>query len=370
MPTYNITTNFTTKDNLTENNPLRVIKGSEFGLEFTNIKTAVDGLNTVQITNTSGIATNTSNITTNASGIATNATNIATNTSNIATNASGIATNTTNIATNATNIGTNTSNIATNASGIATLGATKANLANPIFTGEVTVDKISFTGNNTAAGLNAFAANTTGNWSTAYGVDTLKSNTTGSFNVGVGSSSLKDTTVGARNAALGAWALAYNTEGNNNTSIGYFALSQNTTGSYNTGVGSNAQSSSVTATGQVTLGDTNVTSLRCNDTSISSLSDVRDKTDIIDSPYGLDFINTIQPKQYKWQTREGNVKDGATRIGFIAQELLEACQGENDKLELVMEDNPDRLEAKYGNLLPIMVQAIKDLTARIEELEA
>ena len=158
--------------------------------------------------------------------------------------------------------------------------------------------------------------------------------------------------------------------GYRNTGIGYFALSSNSTGTYNTGIGANAQSSSPTATGQVTLGDSNVTSLRCNDTSISSLSDVRDKTDIIDSPYGLDFINTIQPKQYKWQTREGNVKDGSTRIGFIAQELLEACQGENDKLELVMEDNPDRLEAKYGNLLPIMVQAIKDLTARIEELEA
>ena len=49
--------------------------------------------------------------------------------------------------------------------------------------------------------------------------------------------------------------------------------------------------------------------------------------------------------------------------------MLEACQGENDKLDLVMIDNPEKLEAKYGNLLPIMVQAIKDLTARIEELE-
>ena len=369
MPTYNITTNFTTKDNLTENDPLRVIKGSEFGLEFTNIKTAIDGLNTVQITNTSGIVTNASGIATNASGIATNTTNIATNTTNIATNTSGIATNTTNIATNATNIGTNTANITTNTNGIGTLGATKANLASPIFTGEVTVNKINFTDNNTATGLNTFTANTTSNYNTAYGADVLKDITTGGYNVGVGNSALKDT-ISTRNSALGAWALANNTLGYRNTSIGYFALSNNTTGNYNTGIGANAQSSSSTATGQVTLGDANVTSLRCNDTSISSLSDVRDKTDIIDSPYGLDFINTIQPKQYKWQTREGNVKDGSTRIGFIAQELLEACQGENDKLELVMEDNPDRLEAKYGNLLPIMVQAIKDLTARIEELEA
>ena len=302
MPTYNITTNFTTKDNLTENNPLRVIKGSEFGLEFTNIKTAVDGLDSTLIALNSVVTS-------------------------------------------------------------------KAPTISPTLTGTTTVDKINFTSNNTATGLNTFTANTTSTYNTAYGADVLQNITTGGFNVGVGSSALK-VNLSTRNSALGAWALSNNTMGYRNTGIGYFALSNTTTGNYNTGIGANAQSSSPTATGQVTLGDANVTSLRCNDTSISSLSDVRDKTDIINSPYGLDFINTIQPKQYKWQTREGNVKDGSTRIGFIAQELLEACQGENDKLELVMEDNPDRLEAKYGNLLPIMVQAIKDLTARIEELEA
>lgn len=337
MPTYNITTNFTTKDNLTENNPLRVIKGSEFGVEFTNIKATTDGLDSARIALNSVVTS-------------------------------------------------------------------KAPTISPTLTGTTTVDKISFTTNNTITGLDTFTANTTGSYNTAYGTEILKNNTSGVYNVGVGVFSLRDNTVGTRNTAVGsstlrknttadyntatgnyalfntttggyntatgADALYNNSTGARNTAIGYYALRQNSSGSYNTGIGFNSNSSSVTATGQVTLGDANVTSLRCNDTSISSLSDVRDKTDIIDSPYGLDFINTIQPKQYKWQTREGNIKDGSTRIGFIAQELLEACQGENDKLELVMEDNPDRLEAKYGNLLPIMVQAIKDLTARIEELEA
>ena len=348
MPTYNITTNFTTKDNLTENNPLRVIKGSEFGVEFTNIKATTDGLDSARIALNSVVTSNTTSIT--------------------------------------------------------TLDSNKAPTISPTLTGTTTVDKISFTTNNTITGLDTFTANTTGSYNTAYGTEILKNNTSGVYNVGVGVFSLRDNTVGTRNTAIGsstlrknttadyntatgnyalfntttggyntatgADALYNNSTGARNTAIGYYALRQNSSGSYNTGIGFNSNSSSTSATGQVTLGDANVTSLRCNDTSISSLSDVRDKTDIIDSPYGLDFINTIQPKQYKWQTREGNVKDGSTRIGFIAQELLEACQGENDKLELVMEDNPDRLEAKYGNLLPIMVQAIKDLTARIEELEA
>jgi hypothetical protein len=117
------------------------------------------------------------------------------------------------------------------------------------------------------------------------------------------------------------------------------------------------------------MGDTNITSLRCNVQTISSLSDSRDKTDVIDSPYGLDFINTIRPVQIKWETRDGNKKDGTKRVGFLAQELLESCDGNNAVLDLVLDENPEKLEAKYGNLLPIMVQAIKELSAKVTELE-
>ena len=42
-----------------------------------------------------------------------------------------------------------------------------------------------------------------------------------------------------------------------------------------------------------------------------------DKTDVINSPYGLDFINTVRPVQFLWATRDGNAKDGSTRIGFL-----------------------------------------------------
>jgi len=222
---------------------------------------------------------------------------------------------------------------------------------------------------NTANGFDSLRDNTIGNQNTAVGVEVLKVNTSGGQNIGIGSYTLLSNTTASNNTAIGHRASQDNTTGGNNTALGRSALINNTTGYYNTGVGYNARSSSATAIGQVTLGDANVTALRCNVTSISSLSDIRDKTEIIDSPYGLDFINTIQPRQYKWETRDGNVKDGSTRIGFIAQELLEACQGENDKLDLVMTDNPEKLEANYSNLLPIMVQAIKDLSKRLEDLE-
>ena len=43
---------------------------------------------------------------------------------------------------------------------------------------------------------------------------------------------------------------------------------------------------------------------------------------------------------------------------------------ENEILDLVYESNPERLEAKYGNLIPIMVKSIQDLQKEIQELRS
>jgi hypothetical protein len=102
------------------------------------------------------------------------------------------------------------------------------------------------------------------------------------------------------------------------------------------------------------------------------LSDERDKTDIVDLPVGLDFVNTLRPVKFKWQTREGvPVKDGTERAGFTAQQLKSAqTDAAADYMNLVYESNPDKLEASYGNLIPVLVQSIKELTSKIEGLGA
>ena len=157
--------------------------------------------------------------------------------------------------------------------------------------------------------------------------------------------------------------------GNQNTSFGYMAGYHTTTGTNNANLGSGAAPSSATASNEVTLGDSAISSLRCNDTSISSLSDARDKTDVVDLPVGLNFINTLRPVKFKWQRREPDINDGLVRAGFIAQELQEAQLG-SEYLDLVLESNPEKLEAKQGKLIPVLVQAIKELSARVEELES
>jgi len=223
---------------------------------------------------------------------------------------------------------------------------------------------------NTAVGSSALAANTTGAENTANGVNALYSNTTGSANAASGIQALYSNTTGSYNTASGLNALYSNTTGGSNTASGFYALFSNTTGSYNIGLGNSAQSTSATVSGECTLGDGNITNLRCNDTSISSLSDARDKTEIVDSPYGLSFINTVKPRQFKWQSRDGNAKDGRTHLGFIAQELLEAADGNNAVLNLVTTENPEKLEADYGKLLPIAIKAIQELSAKVATLEA
>jgi hypothetical protein len=193
---------------------------------------------------------------------------------------------------------------------------------------------------------------------------------TGVNNVAIGTSALSSAT-GDGNTGVGHATGSGISTGQYNTAIGLVAASASTyTGNYNSSIGYNANPSSAGVSGEFTLGDSNISNLRCNDTSISSLSDVRDKTEIVDSPYGLNFLLTVKPRQFKWQTREGNVKDGQTRLGFIAQELLEATNNKNDVLDLVMESNPEKLEAKYGNLLPIMVKAIQEQQALIVSLKA
>jgi len=223
---------------------------------------------------------------------------------------------------------------------------------------------------NVAVGEQAAYSNTTGSYLVAIGTSALAASTTGGSNSASGYQALYSNTTASNNAAHGVRSLFLTTTGGQNTAHGSYALSDNTTGTYNIGLGFNAQSTTATVSGECTLGDSNISNLRCNDTSISSLSDARDKTEIVDSPYGLAFINTVKPRQFKWQSRDGNAKDGRTHLGFIAQELLEATDGNNAVLNLVTTENPEKLEADYGKLLPIAIKAIQELSAKVAALEA
>jgi hypothetical protein len=233
--------------------------------------------------------------------------------------------------------------------------------------------------NNTALGFEAGRNITTSpdNVFIGYSAGVNFNNTSGDGrNVAVGSGAGGDLTTGVYNTFLGYEAGALNTNittGNFNVMVGYQAKAS-------TGAASNQNSfgyaAASTGNNQVTLGNSSIGTLRCQVTSITALSDQRDKTDIEDLPYGLDFIDSLQPKQFVWDNRaetdsDGNeffsANKGKKDIGFIAQELQSV---DDDYLNLVYDENPDKLEATYGRLIPVLVQAIKELKAEVELLKA
>ena len=202
--------------------------------------------------------------------------------------------------------------------------------------------------------------------------------TTGSKNTIMGYSVAPSISSGSSNTLIGSFSGGSLSSGIRNTFIG--SASGGTggdTGTNNTCLGYGATVSGSDVNNEITLGNNAVTDLRCADTSIASLSDARDKTDVIDLPWGLDFIDSLRPVQFTWDRRVITPDDknwpmnGKKRAGFLAQELQASMtDNANDVLDLVYESNPERLEVKQGKLVPMLTQAIKELKAELDTLKA
>ena len=68
--------------------------------------------------------------------------------------------------------------------------------------------------------------------------------------------------------------------------------------------------------------------------------------------------------------RDGG-KVGIADTGFIAQDLKQVQIDTGITIpDLVYEENPERLEAGYGKLLPVLVKAIQEQQVIIESLKA
>ena len=245
-------------------------------------------------------------------------------------------------------------------------------------------------------GIGSFAmdALTTACCNVGVGHAALTSATTGGYNTGVGQSALGSLTTGETNSALGIQALASVTTGLNNTGCGTDAGFSVTTGSNNLLLGHDAGRSS-SPSGNITigsdticLGDNGINDLFCADTSISS-SDARDKTDINNFNVGLEWIKALRPVTYRWDKRtwygtdeqpygtpDGSKKRQRLHIGFLAQEMLavEKANGYGNTKDdsLITINNCDEMSygIKYERLVPILVNAIKELSAKVTALEA
>ncbi len=243
---------------------------------------------------------------------------------------------------------------------------------------------------NTATGSQALYDNTSGAYNTATGTRALIKNVSGSNNTATGQRALNNnlisddntahgasalyTNTGTANTATGSSALYLNNAGSYNTANGYQALLNNDSGSGNTAINpmSNAGAYApvfdpTTQNNRFCMGSTAVTNAYIQ-VAWTVVSDARDKTNFGVIPHGLAFVNKLTPVSFQFkESRAVDVPHGPVRYGFRAQDIL-ALEGASSVV--IDAEDPEKLRFNESSLVPILVKAIQELTARVAALEA
>jgi hypothetical protein len=239
------------------------------------------------------------------------------------------------------------------------------------------------------------------------------------YNIGIGNSAMKGVMDGTSyNVCVGHDAGKVIT-GNGNTCFGHSTGVAIAAGTYSTCVGyaagygissggnnlllgyeaGQAGSPSGNITGEsseICLGNNNIGEAHVKvDWTIDS--DERDKADIANFTHGLDYVNELRPVNFVWDMRsdyverqsdeDGNripmteeeiinvVRDGSKKgsdvqLGFIAQEVqaIEDSLGIDNNC-IVDTKREDFYKMKSAKMIPVLVNAIKELSDKVEALE-
>ena len=228
-------------------------------------------------------------------------------------------------------------------------------------------------GFNVAVGMNALNVLQTAVQNVAVGSSAGGSITTGSYNVCIGQTAGNHgnpLTTGSPNILIGAYSHPSAADGSHQIVMGY-----NVVGSGN---------------GTFTVGNVATdTTLTLGGTSLSAPSDERYKEEITTSTAGLSFINDLRPVTFKWKKEKdiptdhrAYVADSDTRVmekgekvqhGFIAQEVKTVIDNHpeiKDGFDMWSADaNDGRQRLAEGELIPILVKAIQELSAEVKTLK-
>ena len=239
------------------------------------------------------------------------------------------------------------------------------------------------TGNyNTGMGDRALAALASAEKNSAFGMAALITNTTGSYNTGIGSSALEGNTTGNNNTAVGYQALLAQTTSNSSVALGNYAGLNITTGNenlmlgYDSGTSGAPGGSITTQSNRIVVGSGRMTNAYIQ-IAWTVTSDARDKTDVVDAKYGLNFVNELRPVEFKWDKRlryedkmpNGTHKEAKSQLGFLAQDViaLEKKYGGIAKDLLIADDECDDLfSITETKMIPVLVKAIQELKAEFD----
>ena len=248
---------------------------------------------------------------------------------------------------------------------------------------------------NAAFGCCALPSNTSGTYNTALG-NNASGNASGASNsTAVGQGALRNTVSPIGNTAVGSSAHCGNTTGMRNTVVGNDAHRRNSTGCWNVAIGDNALQNSTSGCNNIGIGENvgSTSTVSASPTGFNNIttesnritmgndahdcalikiawtvvSDCRDKTCFKEVPHGIDFVRALKPTEYQFRkTRDSEETDGVTRYGFLAQDII-ALEG--DSPVVASATDPDTLKYNEAHMVPILVNAIKDLADEIEKIK-
>jgi len=236
--------------------------------------------------------------------------------------------------------------------------------------------------------MNTGYFNTTGSQNTFIGKDAGAQTTIGSANTAVGfqalGSSNRTSDDNDANTAVGYQAGTSKTTGNNNVFIGKSSGTSFTSGSSSIYIGQGTGASSGGVSNEIVVGtqiqgkgsDTGYGKGTWyqgnNSSSWSTVSDRRLKKNIVDNTEGLEKINALQVKNFEYRLSEevteldqsNAINKAGVQLGVIAQELQEVCP------DCVKEESTGVLSVNTDNLTWHMINAIKQLSAKCDSLQA
>jgi hypothetical protein len=103
-------------------------------------------------------------------------------------------------------------------------------------------------------------------------------------------------------------------------------------------------------------------------TAISAISDARLKENVKDIDVGLSAILALKPRTFDWKAGKG--KDIKGDRGFIAQEFETVFPNLIDEWADPAPEGEAPYKSVRQDLIPVLVKAIQELTARVQTLEA
>ena len=204
----------------------------------------------------------------------------------------------------------------------------------------------------------------------AVGNRALHAHTTGYENTAIGSRAGDTLTNGYRNCFMGEDAGDDITTGHNNVIIGRQA-----DGSHSGSAGQVVIGAALTGKGDYTgyyAGSSGVYNSD-NTSTWQTTSDIRIKKNIVDNNTGLEKIKQIRVRNFEYRTPEevdpalpshAAIDKQGTQVGVIAQEIQEVLP------DLVRVTSLGCYSVNPDNLTWYLVNAIKELTARVKELES